>query len=56
MKIYQIRSLLYKIAKYMGDFTAVEKSLKSKSADPIIKRIVRRIYGKISSRGFKFFK
>jgi len=56
MKIYQIRGLLYKIAKYMGDFSAVEKSVKSKSADPIIKRLARRIYGKISSRGFKFFK
>ncbi len=40
----------------MGDFSAVEKSIKIKSADPIIKRIARRIYGKISFRGFKLFK
>lgn len=56
MKLYQIRSLLYKAAKYMGDFSAIEKSVKSRSADPIIKRIVRRIYGKFAGRGFKFFK
>jgi len=56
MKIYQIRSLLYKAAKYLGDFTAIKKSVASGSADPIIKRVIRRIYGKFASRGFKFFK
>ncbi len=40
----------------MGDYKAVEKSIKTKSADPIIKRIARRIYGKMSSRGFNIFK
>jgi len=56
MKIYKIRGLLYKAAKYLGDFTAISKSIKSKSAEPIIKRIARRLYGKFTSRGFKFFK
>jgi len=36
MKIYKIRGLLYKAAKYLGDFTAISKSIKSKSAEPII--------------------
>ena len=56
MKIYQVRSLLYKAAKYLGDFTALSKSVKTRSAEPIIKRIVRRIYGRFASGGFKFFK
>lgn len=50
MSINKIRSILYSVAKYMGDLQALLKSKKSGRADPIIKRIMRRIYGKISGR------
>lgn len=56
MSISSIRSILYKAAKYLGDVSAVRRAARSGSADPIIKRIARRIYGKIAGRGFRFFK
>lgn len=56
MKIYKIRGLLYKAAKYLGDFTAIKKAFTQKSIMPVLKRIARRIYGKVTSRGFNFFK
>ena len=56
MKINKIRSLLYKVSKYLGDFQAVISMLSKKSVFPVLKRIGRRIYGKIASRGFSIFK
>jgi len=51
MSISKIRSILYKIAKYLGDFNAVKRAIEKKDATPVIKRIIRRIYGYITSRG-----
>jgi len=51
MNISKIRSVLYKTAKYLGDFNAIKRALEKKDATPIIKRIIRRIYGYIASRG-----
>ena len=56
MKISSIRSLLYLIAKILGDLQSGVKAINKGSFWPIIKRIGRRIYGKIASRGFNFFK
>jgi len=56
MSISQIRTILYSSAKYLGDFSALKRAWKSQSLKPILNRIFRRIYGKISSRGFNFFK
>ena len=56
MKISSIRSLLYLTAKILGDVQAVVNSFKQGSFGAILKRIGRRIYGKIASRGFNFFK
>ena len=56
MKIYKIRSILYKLAKYLGDVQAVISMVSKKSPSPIFKRIGRRIYGKIASRGHNIFK
>lgn len=46
MGISKARGILYKIAKFLGDFQAVS------SGDPkrIAKRVGRRIYGKASGR------
>ena len=56
MKVYIIRSMLYKLAKYLGDIQAVISMISNQSLSPIFKRIGRRIYGKIASRGHNVFK
>jgi len=51
MSISKIRSILYKIAKYLGDFNAVKRAIERGDLKPIVKRVIRRIYGYIASRG-----
>ena len=51
MSISKIRSILYKSAKYLGDFNALRRAVEKKDFTPIIKRIARRIYGYITSKG-----
>ena len=51
MSISKIRSILYKIAKYLGDFSAIKRAIEKRDLEPLLKRIVRRIYGYITSRG-----
>ena len=51
MSISKIRSVLYKMAKYLGDFNAIKRAIEKKDLTPIVKRIIRRIYGYITSRG-----
>ena len=56
MKLNSIRSILYKTAKLLGDVQAGSKAISKGSFMPIVKRLLRRIYGNFTSRGFKFFK
>ena len=51
MSISKIRTILYKTAKYLGDFNAIKRSIQKKDITPIVKRVIRRIYGYITSRG-----
>ena len=51
MSFSKIRTVLYKAAKYLGDVQAIQKAIKTGNFTPIVKRIIRRIYGKITSRG-----
>ncbi|WP_281950428.1 hypothetical protein [Nitrosophilus kaiyonis] len=51
MSISKIRGYFYKVAKYLGDIQAIQKALKKGDLRPIITRILRRIYGKIASKG-----
>jgi hypothetical protein len=51
MSISKIRTILYKTAKYLGDFNAVKRAIEKGDFTPIIKRIIRRIYGYITGRG-----
>ncbi|GAX87897.1 conserved hypothetical protein [Lebetimonas natsushimae] len=51
MSIGKIRTILYKIAKYLGDINAVKRAIKKGDFTPILKRIIRRIYGYITGRG-----
>ena len=51
MSISKIRTILYKTAKYLGDFNAIKRAIKSGNFKPIIDRIIRRIYGYITGRG-----
>ena len=51
MNISKIRTILYSVAKYLGDFSAIKKAIEKKDITPIVKRIIRRIYGYIASRG-----
>ena len=56
MKISKIRSFLYGFAKFLGDASAVLKSVKKSSVSPMAKRLGRRLYGKFASKGFNLFK
>jgi len=56
MKISKLRSILYSVAKILGDIQAGLKAISKGSFYPLLKRIGRRIYGKFTSRGFNFFK
>ena len=56
MKISSFRSILYTLAKFLGDFQAGRKAVKKNSSTPILKRIGRRLYGRGVSRGFHLFK
>ena len=51
MSISKIRSILYKIAKYLGDFNAIKRAIKKRDITPILKRVIRRVYGYITGRG-----
>jgi len=51
MSISKIRTLLYKVAKYLGDFSAIKRAIQKKDITPIVKRVIRRIYGYITGRG-----
>ncbi|MEO1927383.1 MAG: hypothetical protein ABGX26_01665 [Nautiliaceae bacterium] len=51
MSISKIRTFLYKTAKYLGDINAIKRTLKKGDLTPIIKRVLRRIYGYITSKG-----
>jgi len=51
MSISKIRSILYKTAKYLGDFNAIKRAIKKGDFTPVLKRVIRRIYGYIASRG-----
>ncbi|GAB6073989.1 hypothetical protein [Nautilia lithotrophica] len=51
MSISKIRTILYKTAKYLGDVNAIKRAIKKGDFTPIIKRIIRRIYGYIAGRG-----
>lgn len=45
-----IKSLFYKLLKYSNDASAVERSMRTRSGRPIIRRIARRAYGKLTGR------
>jgi hypothetical protein len=51
LSISKIRTILYKSAKYLGDINAIKRAIKKGDFTPIIKRIIRRVYGYIASRG-----
>ncbi len=51
MSISKIRTILYKTAKYLGDFSAIKRAIEKKDITPVVKRIMRRIYGYITGRG-----
>ena len=51
MSISKIRTILYKTAKYLGDFNALRRAYKTGNFKPILDRIIRRIYGYITGRG-----
>ncbi|NWF67422.1 MAG: hypothetical protein HXX81_08160 [Campylobacterales bacterium] len=50
MSISQIRTILYGLGKYLGDFQAIFKAIQTRNIRPVITRIARRIYGKLSGR------
>jgi len=51
MSISKIRTILYTIAKYLGDINAIKRAIKTGNIKPIFDRIKRRLYGKFTSRG-----
>jgi hypothetical protein len=57
MKIYKARRFLYRAASVLGDAEAVQKSVKTRSPKPVVKRVVRktvyRTEGKATRRVLK---
>jgi len=51
-----MRSVLYTLAKLLGDAQAVSKAISKKSPNPVLKRVGRRLYGKLASPGLNLFK
>jgi len=51
MSISKIRTILYKTAKYLGDINAIKRAIKKGDLTPVIKRVIRKIYGYIAGRG-----
>jgi hypothetical protein len=51
MSISKIRTFFYKTAKYLGDVNAIKRAIKKGDFTPIIKRVIRRVYGYIAGRG-----
>ena len=51
MSISKIRTILYKTAKYLGDFNAIRRAIQTGNIRPIFDRIIRRIYGYFTGRG-----
>jgi hypothetical protein len=41
---------IYRGLKYYNDYKAFARAISSRSADPIIRRIGRRVYGKATGR------
>jgi len=56
MSFSKIRGVLYSVAKYLGDIQAIQRAIKSGSIRPLVMRIIRRIYGKITGRGMRHLK
>jgi hypothetical protein len=56
MTISKVRSILYGLGKYLGDFSAIKRAIQTGSIKPLANRIMRRIYGKFTGRGFNLFK
>jgi len=52
MSVSKFRGLLYTVAKYLGDFTAIQRAYKSKSFNPIVKRIFNRVKGRFFAKFF----
>jgi hypothetical protein len=51
VSISKIRTILYKTAKYLGDFNAIRRAIQTGNIRPIFDRIIRRIYGYFTGRG-----
>ena len=50
MTLSKLRGLLYGTARTFGDIQAVQRSIRSRSARPIERRLVRRAVGKAFGR------
>jgi len=51
--IPKARSSLYRLAKFLGDVQAVERSIQTGSPKPIERRIVRRTVGRAVGKGMR---
>lgn len=45
-----IKSVIYKLLKFSNDVNAIQRSIKTKSARPVGRRVARRVYGKATGR------
>lgn len=41
---------IYRLLKYTNDVKAVDRAVRTKSAKPIVRRVGRRVYGKLTGR------
>jgi hypothetical protein len=50
MTINQVRTVLYMVAKFLGDLAAIKKAVTTGSARPLWTRVLRRGAGKATGR------
>lgn len=50
MTLNSIRSVLYLVARVMGDAQAIRKAVRTSSAKPVVQRLERRLLGRLTSR------
>lgn len=50
MTLNSIRSILYGVARILGDAQAARKAVQTRSVKPIVQRLERRVLGKLTSR------
>ncbi len=53
MSVSSFRSFLYGLARFLGDVQAGQQAAKRKSLQPVVKRLERRIVGRLVGKAMR---